>query len=84
VLQLKKIMTYCKHIEKNFCLLCILIRSLSDTEKESMARINNFHCGLHILVQFAEVTDKVIKQYEENTKTQEQKLILTKRCIQKR
>ena len=57
--------------------------SLSDTEKESMERINNVHCGLHILVKFAEVADKVIKQYEENTKTQEQKVILTQRCIQK-
>ena len=45
--------------------------SLSDLEQESISRMNNFYCGVHILVKFAEVADKVIKQYEENTQTTE-------------
>ena len=60
--------------------------SLSDTEKESMARMNNFNCGLHIRVNFAEVAEKNIKQYEENIKNKilEQTLILIQRFIQRK
>ena len=37
---------------------------LTDEEKEIMGRLNNFFCGLHSLVHFAEVTDKALKEVE--------------------
>lgn len=42
--------------------------NLSDAEQETLSRLNNFYCGLHILVNFAEVSDGIIKRFEASTK----------------
>jgi len=42
--------------------------SLSEAEQETLSRLNNFYCGLHILVNFAEDLDGVIKWFEASTK----------------
>ena len=39
---------------------------LSAEEQTSLTKLNNFYCGLHILVYFAEVVDKVVLQYEKS------------------
>jgi hypothetical protein len=36
----------------------------SEEEKTSLSNINNFFCGLHILVNFAEVATKTLQQFE--------------------
>jgi hypothetical protein len=41
---------------------------LSEAEQETISRLNNFYCGLHILVNFSEVSDGVIKLFEASTK----------------
>ncbi|XP_070207979.1 uncharacterized protein [Littorina saxatilis] len=38
---------------------------LSENEQESLSHMNNFYCGLHILVNFAEVSEKVLKRFED-------------------
>ena len=37
---------------------------LSAEEQQSLTKLNNFHCGLHLLVNFSQVSDKVISDYE--------------------
>jgi len=39
---------------------------LSAEEQQSLTKLNNFYCGLHLLVNFAEVSDKVISDYEKS------------------
>lgn len=45
--------------------------SMSEAEKKSVTCMNNFFCGLHLLVNFADVTDKVIKSFEDKVKDKE-------------
>ncbi|XP_046550545.1 uncharacterized protein LOC124260311 [Haliotis rubra] len=37
---------------------------MSNEEKSNCSKINNFFCGLHLLINFAEVTNQVLKKYE--------------------
>lgn len=37
---------------------------LSAEEQQSLTKLNNFYCGLHLLANFAQVSDKVISDYE--------------------
>ncbi|XP_070177757.1 uncharacterized protein, partial [Littorina saxatilis] len=43
---------------------------LSTAEHGALTRVNNFYCGLHILVNFAEVVDKIVAKYESDSKEQ--------------
>lgn len=38
--------------------------NLAIDEKDAISRMNNFFCGLHLLVGFAETTEKVIQKFE--------------------
>ena len=40
---------------------------LTAIEKETLFKMNNFYCGLHMLVNFAELCDKVVKTFHNNT-----------------
>ncbi len=38
--------------------------ALRDDEREGLTKLNNFFCGLHLLVHFADVATKAIHEYE--------------------
>ena len=40
--------------------------SLSDEEKEVVSNLSSFFCGLHSLVQYAEVTQETFEELEKN------------------
>jgi hypothetical protein len=37
---------------------------LSLSERNSCTKLNSFYCGLHLLVNFAELADHVLNEYE--------------------
>ena len=44
--------------------MLLSIGHLSEQEKDVLSRMNNFFCGLHLLVGFAGTAEKVIHKFE--------------------
>jgi hypothetical protein len=54
---------------------------LIEGEKESITTMNNIYWGLHILVNFAELSDGIIRDFEMNVKGEERVVALSFLCL---